>query len=196
MICETQASGMSLPHRLVRLVFPLKYEPTQMPVTFGAANRSRRVESAKNVGAHRPTKMPKRSAWARSGSLSRNQIAMDAMTERKPATKQRLLRPRHAELVIVVSLKKFAPTNQQCSTRFQSQTYKLLAAEPNAVIRPQWRTRDARLQVHDTPAAFRSSDCVILSHRRERDRHTSWGRIALRSWSARTSFDDVLAPSF
>jgi len=83
--------------RMVRSVFQPWYAVDQLVVTFGAAYRSRRPESAKNVGAQRPTKIPKRSPWARSGSLDRNQIAMDAITEKNPETKQMLLRTRHIE---------------------------------------------------------------------------------------------------
>ena len=70
----------------------------------GVANLCRRLERAKNVGAHKPTKIPNRSPWARSGSLAKNQIAMDAVTDRKPATKQKLLRARQELVDIVVSL--------------------------------------------------------------------------------------------
>lgn len=48
----------------------------------------------KNVGAQRPTKIPKRSAWAwDSGAVPpvRNQMAMEPMIDAKPRTKQRLL---------------------------------------------------------------------------------------------------------
>jgi hypothetical protein len=58
------------------------------------------VDNAKNVGAHRPTKIPNRSPWAKSGSLERNQIAIDATTDANPATKQIVLRARHAEVDI------------------------------------------------------------------------------------------------
>jgi len=85
---------------MVRSVFQPWYAVDQLVVTFGAAYRSRRPESAKNVGAQRPTKIPKRSPWARSGSLDRNQIAMDAMTEKNPATKQMLLITRLCEFAI------------------------------------------------------------------------------------------------
>jgi hypothetical protein len=50
-----------------------------------------RWDKMKNVGAHRPTKIPNRSAWAASPFLKKNQIAMDATIERNPATKQPLL---------------------------------------------------------------------------------------------------------
>ena len=48
----------------------------------------------KNVGAHSPTKMPKRSAWAWASAVVppvRNQIAIDPMIEAKPRMKQSLL---------------------------------------------------------------------------------------------------------
>ena len=77
----------------------------QTDVGFRAVYRSKRLESAKKVGAHKPTKIPNRSPWARSGSLDRNQIAMAARTEKNPATKQMLLRTRHVEADIIVSLK-------------------------------------------------------------------------------------------
>jgi hypothetical protein len=48
-------------------------------------------DKMKNVGAHSPTKIPNRSAWAASPFLKKNQIAMDATIERNPATKQALL---------------------------------------------------------------------------------------------------------
>ncbi len=50
-------------------------------------------ESAKKVGAQRPTKIPKRSAWAFDSASSppvRNQIAIDPMIEANPRMKQRL----------------------------------------------------------------------------------------------------------
>jgi hypothetical protein len=44
----------------------------------------------KNVGAHKPTKIPKRSPWATSDSLLKNQIAMLPAMLKKPRTKQAL----------------------------------------------------------------------------------------------------------
>lgn len=63
----------------------------QVDDDFAVTNRSRRLESAKNVGAHKPTNIPNRSPWAISGSFAKYQMAMDAKTETKPATKQKLL---------------------------------------------------------------------------------------------------------
>jgi len=63
----------------------------QVADDFAVTNRSRRLESAKNVGAHKPTNIPNRSPWAISGSFAKYQMAMDAKTETKPATKQMLL---------------------------------------------------------------------------------------------------------
>lgn len=60
-----------------------------------SANRLKRLERMKKVGAQRPTKIPKRSACAfDSGSVPpvRNQTAIDAMIEAKPRMKQVLLR--------------------------------------------------------------------------------------------------------
>ena len=51
---------------------------------------SSRLEIAKNVGAHRPTKIPKRSACALDSAASppvRNQIAIDPIMDAKPRTK-------------------------------------------------------------------------------------------------------------
>jgi len=53
--------------------------------------RSYRFESAKKVGAHRPTNIPKRSPWAGSGDFDVYQMMIEAMIDAKPAMKQKAL---------------------------------------------------------------------------------------------------------
>jgi hypothetical protein len=56
---------------------------------------SKRLESAKNVGAQSPTKIPNRSPWAGSSPLNKNQMAIEAAIETKPAQKQPALKYLH-----------------------------------------------------------------------------------------------------
>ena len=52
------------------------------------ANRSKRLESMKNVGAHKPMKIPNRSPCAISGSFVIFQTAIEAIIDANPSTKQ------------------------------------------------------------------------------------------------------------
>ena len=56
---------------------------------------SNRFDSAKNVGAQRPTKIPNRSPCAGSFPLAKNQIAIEAAIEAKPAKKHTVLKYLH-----------------------------------------------------------------------------------------------------
>lgn len=63
-----------------------------------SAKRSKRLERMRRVGAQRPTKMPKRSAWAVVSGVLRsrkNQMPMEPRIETTPVMKQKVERERH-----------------------------------------------------------------------------------------------------
>ncbi len=100
---------------------------------FGVTKRSSRVERAKKVGAHKPTKIPNRSPWAMSGSLDMNQMAMDDITERKPQMKHTLLRIRQLAKDIINSLE--LPSVDTSSKTFSDDTRRPTARCIKAIAR-------------------------------------------------------------
>ncbi len=82
-------TGFHKPDVSIRSRSDSPYRPSAFP------NNSSLLESAKNVGAQSPTKMPNRSPWALDSAASppvKNQIAIDAIIDANPNQKQRVER--------------------------------------------------------------------------------------------------------